>query len=494
MNNIQRITKNVFSLSIAQIVSIFLGLLYTMLMARYLGAEGFGILNFALAYTGVLSIFSEMGFSQVIVREVARDKSLAEKYISNAILLKLILSVPTMFLIIEGVNLFDNSYNNEKIVIIIGVSMIIGTFNSIFYSIYQAFEKIEFQSFGQILNNSLLYIGTLVIINYNYKTTAFASLFLLTSIINLIYNLSIVSLKFVRPTLKYEYLFWKKLLKEAIPFAITGLSISVYFWTDTLTLSFFKGNEVVGLYNAAYRIISALLFIPYIFNSTIFPLMAQYHISSRECLILSFKNLYKVMALIGIPLGIGTILIADDLILLIYGSKYSESIIVLRILICSFILILMRNPFERLLEAINQQAKVTKIFIMGAVANVILNVAFIPKYSYVGAGIATLIANLIVLILLIEVTKNYGIFISKKEITIMAKILVSSIVMGIFLKLLPISSILIKIPSAIVVYYIFLGIVKAFSEEEKMIIKSIFSKKSNLSHISKNQTEKKESF
>jgi O-antigen/teichoic acid export membrane protein len=297
-------------------------------MARYLGAKGFGTLNFALAYTGVLSIFSEMGLSQVIVRELAREKQLVEKYISNAILLKLIFSVFTMILIIEGVNLFDNSNDKKEIVIIIGLSIIIGTFSTMFYSIYQAFERIEFQSFGQILSNSLLYIGTLIAIHCNYNIRAFALLYLFVSLINLIYNLSVISLRFTKPKLKYEFFFWRKLLNVTIPFAITGSSLNAYFWTDTLILSFLKGDEVVGWYNAAYRLISALLFIPYVFNSTIFPLMARYHVSSREYLILSFYKLYKIMTLISFPLAVGTISISDKLIFIIYGSQYSTSIII----------------------------------------------------------------------------------------------------------------------------------------------------------------------
>jgi O-antigen/teichoic acid export membrane protein len=156
---------------------------------------------------------------------------------------------------------------------------------------------------------------------------------------------------------------------------------------------------------------------------------------------------------------------------------------------CSLVLIFIRNPFERLLEAINQQAQVTKIFIIGAIINVILNMAYIPKYSYIGAGIATLITNLIVLILLIIVTKRYGVFISKNEITDMAKILISSIAMGIFLKLSPTLNIFIQMTSAILVYYISLETVRTFNEEEKTLIKSAFTKNS-LILINKNKAEK----
>ncbi|KAF5432375.1 Membrane protein involved in the export of O-antigen and teichoic acid [Candidatus Methanophagaceae archaeon] len=51
-----------------------------MYTARYLGAAGFGILSFALAFTGIFGVFADLGLRQLTVRDVARDKTLASKY------------------------------------------------------------------------------------------------------------------------------------------------------------------------------------------------------------------------------------------------------------------------------------------------------------------------------------------------------------------------------------------------------------------------------
>ena len=90
MNTVQRIAKNTGVLLFAQIASYILGFFFIMYTARYLGAAGFGInpfrksvygkmlrLSFALAFTGIFGVFSDLGLSTLTVREVARDKSLA---------------------------------------------------------------------------------------------------------------------------------------------------------------------------------------------------------------------------------------------------------------------------------------------------------------------------------------------------------------------------------------------------------------------------------
>jgi O-antigen/teichoic acid export membrane protein len=91
MNTVQRIAKNTGVLLASQIASYILGLFFIMYTARYLGAEGLGILSFALAFTGIFGVFADLGLSTLTIREVARDKSLAGKYLGNVAVMKVIL-------------------------------------------------------------------------------------------------------------------------------------------------------------------------------------------------------------------------------------------------------------------------------------------------------------------------------------------------------------------------------------------------------------------
>ena len=90
MTALQRIIKNTGLLLFSDIITKILGFFYIMYIARYLGAEGFGVLSFALAFTGIFSMFIDLGMHQLIIREVARDRSLARKYLANVALLETI--------------------------------------------------------------------------------------------------------------------------------------------------------------------------------------------------------------------------------------------------------------------------------------------------------------------------------------------------------------------------------------------------------------------
>ena len=146
MNTVQRIAKNTGVLLVSQIASYILGFFYIMYTARYLGAAGFGILSFALAFTGIFGVFSDLGLSTLTVREVARDKSLASKYLGNIAVMKVILVIITFGLIALTINLLGYPEQTIKVVCLVALSIIFSAFSGMFYSIFQAYEKMEYIS------------------------------------------------------------------------------------------------------------------------------------------------------------------------------------------------------------------------------------------------------------------------------------------------------------------------------------------------------------
>lgn len=460
----------------AQIVSIVLGFLYLVYVARYLGVERFGTLSFALAFAGIFTVFSELGLSQLLIREVARDKTLVDKYVGNELSIRMILSFFTLLIICIVITISNYPYQTKLIVIIISLSYIVESFNRLFYSIYQAYEKMEFQSIGLIINTFFLFVGAIVGIYFKYDVFSFAILYLIVSFICLIYNLIISSVKFTSLDFKNEYLFWKKLIKESLPFGVTSISIRIYVLIDTIMLSILKGDETVGWYSAAYRLVLVLLFIPIIANNCIFPLMSQFHLTSKNSLQLSFEKLFKCMMFIALPLLFGTLFIAHEIILLVYGEQFFNSVIALQILICSLFLIFIRSAFERLLESINKQLSLTKIFITGAFFNIFINLILIPKYSYIGAGIATVLTDLIVFVSITLYTKKIGYLIPTREILNICKMFLACIPMVVFLINYSELSLLLKIFLSALIYFIVSIILWVFDEKDMFLIKSIFNR------------------
>lgn len=104
----------------------------------------------------------------------------------------------------------------------------------------------EYQSIGTIISSVLLLIGVLVAIYFKFDIVLFSLSYVLSGVSILCYVLIVYSQKFTLPTLKFNLSQWNALIKESWPFAITGISQSVYIWIDTIILSLIQGQEAVG--------------------------------------------------------------------------------------------------------------------------------------------------------------------------------------------------------------------------------------------------------
>ncbi|MDP1552317.1 MAG: polysaccharide biosynthesis C-terminal domain-containing protein, partial [Methanobacteriaceae archaeon] len=151
-----------------------------------------------------------------------------------------------------------------------------------------------------------------------------------------------------------------------------------------------------------------------------------------------------------------------------------ESTITLQILIWSTVLIFARGPFERLLAASNKQITTTKIFIIGVIFNIILNLIVIPKYSYIGAAIATVFTDILVLIFFIHTTKTIRFSISKNIKKSLIKIIIASIIMGVTLSYIVNLNLFLVVLLGIIIYIITLFALKILDEDEILMMKSIF--------------------
>jgi len=281
-------------LLLSDIVSKALGFFYVMYTARYLGAEGFGVLSFALAFTGIFGVFTDLGLQQLTVREVARDKSLAEKYLGNIAVMKLILVTFTFRLITLTINLLGYPEKTIKIVYLVALSVISNAFTQMFYSIFQAFEKMEFVSIGRVLSSSLMLFGALYAITLRFDVIGFALVYFLSNLIVLGYSFAVSVWKFVKPRIEIDWSFWGAIIREALPFGLTGAFIALYLWIDSVMLSFMIGDKVVGWYNAGYRLVLVLLSIPVAFNSAIFPVISRFYVTAPDNVKFVFENILNI--------------------------------------------------------------------------------------------------------------------------------------------------------------------------------------------------------
>jgi O-antigen/teichoic acid export membrane protein len=474
MGRVRKIAKNTTFLMISQIISYIFTFFITMYAARYFGANIFGIWSIALSITGIIGIFADLGMSTLMVREISRNLSARDKYISNIFLIKIILSILTLGLIIIITNIIGYSEIVKNVIYIVTVSVIIGSFSGVLGAIFQANEKMEYISLSTILSSVIVLLGTVIMIHYNLSIIFFAFINVVSAGLISAYILFKYVQNFPLPEPRIDLSFWKPIIKESWPFGITALSGMLYNYIDSIMLSVVQGAEVVGWYSAAYRLMLILLFIPNAINMAIFPVMSQFYTSSKNSLKLMNEKYFKYMIIIGVPMGVGVTILADKIILTIFGPGYSQSIIALQILIWTIILTFAGAPFVQLLQSINKQYIITKISIISAATNILLNLFLIPLFSYIGASFATLIAAIFSTGYIFLVTYKFGYGIQYKTIMDdLSKILFATLIISIFILYFKDLNLFLLVIMATLLYLIIIYIFGCIDEVDIMLLKQL---------------------
>ena len=472
MSTARTIAKSSILLLIGQIVSLGIAAVYGIVLARYLGVTGFGLLSTAIAFTTVFAPFTSLGLSTLATREVARDKSLASKYLGNLIIIEIALASGTFCLIALVAYVLRYPPETITLIYILALSVVCGGFTAIFYSLFQAFERMQYQSLGLILSTGATCVVVIWGITAGLGVVWFAFAYFVGSLAVTIYSLIVYSTKFSQPHIEIDLKFWNRIFREALPFALSGLFTTIYFYIDSVLLSVMKGADAVGWYNAPYRLIMVLLFVPTVISTAVFPAMSRFHATANDSFRLIYKRYFKYMAIVSVPLGIGTTLLASQIITFIFGVPYENSAIALQILIWATVFIFLTAAFLRLFETSNRQMMVTKITAVGMVENVTLDLILIPRFSYVGTSIATAATELTVLLLCVFVSSRITYPLSKKDIGNLVKIGAASLLMGSFIVYLGNLNLLSVFP-AVLLYFTVLYLLRVVDNEDIALFRNI---------------------
>jgi len=274
--------------------------------------------------------------------------------------------------------------------------------------------------------------------------------------------------------MEIDWSFWKPTIKEALPFGLSGIFIMIYYWIDSVMLSLLQGDTVVGWYNASYRLVLVLAIIPSAILTSLFPLMSRFYESSEKSLRFSYEKSFKYLLIIAVPIGVGMTLLADRIILLVYGSEYTPSIIALQILIWSEVLIFLSIVFGNLLNSINKQIIVTRQTAIAAILNVIMNLLLIPRYSYVGASIATVATECFAFMFLLTHTSKMGYNVANRtSLNTLLKIMTASLLMGSFIWYFKNLNLLILIALSTLIYLVIFYVIGGVDKDDILLAKQI---------------------
>lgn len=469
MNTARRITSNFLSLAISEIISKVLQLVIFIYLARALGKDDFGVFSFGFAFAFLIVIIADFGLITLLIREISRNKKAASKYLSNALIIKLLLSVATVISSYLFLNIMHYSLEVKTIAYVMVLFALIQSFTNLYYSIFRAFEKMYYDAIIKVLRMLMLVGVVFYAINNKLGLFAASLAFPATELVMLLVTSLIVYNRFIKVNFEFDYRFSKKLLKDSSLFCLSLVFSSLFLYVDTIMLSKIKSITDAGIYSAAANIMLALIFIPLMYGNAIYPVISRFYINSKKSLRFAYEKSFKYMALIGFPISAGIYVLSRKIILFLYGREYIASAAVLAILSGYLFIIFLTVVSGFTLSSINRQG--SRVIGQGIAAfiSIILNLIFIPPYGVIGAAIATVITQIIFFLIYIFFIVKYGLKI--KFAGLLIRPAIASAVMVVALQF--IGNLFAAVIFGALSYCITLIILRAVDLEDKRILNKI---------------------
>lgn len=392
--NNSKIARNTSYFTIALALQKVFSFIYFIIIARSIGPEKIGDYVSALAYATLFGIFIDIGLSTGLIREIAKKKDQAKTYLQSIISVKLILAIITYLLVLVSIKFLEISgYRppNLSLMFWAGIIMVLDSFTLTFYAVFRGLQNLLYESIGTIINKIIVFIVGILAVKIFGSVTALLWAILIGSLFNVFYVGILLTIKAkIIPLPAWDKSSFKYLFKLSIPFFIAGIFVAIYGNIDQILLKTLTEEKYAGWYGVAYKLTFALQFIPLAFIGSIYPAYAEYYVTAKEKLKNVFQKAIKYLMIIALPISLGTIILADKIIIGLYSRAFEASITPLQILIAGLLFIFLNFPIGYLLNACNKQTIQSINIGIAVVINLVLNLILIPKYTFIGASIASL--------------------------------------------------------------------------------------------------------
>lgn len=383
-------------------------LITTPFLARVLGAESTGRVDFAISVVSYFVALASLGIPNYGIRvcaEAMGDKAKLSKSVQELLvcnIVSMLISYVAYLVLIFSISKFKND-----ITVFLLVSILIPLRACGIDWFYQGIEQYDYITIRTIIVRCISTLMIFIAIRSpgDYLWYAVSSIILDAgaSICN-IYNLR----KYVSFKRQNNYDI-KKHIRPILMFFTASIAISIYHQMDATMIGLFKDSEETGYYEFGVKAVRVLFSLLIGITTVAIPRVVGYiHNENVEKEIILRQKGSQLMYILSMPIVVFLVSFGKDIVLFLFGEGYEVSATVFRVAAVIILPVAFSNYLSNFLLLPHGKEKQRAVSVnIGLVVNLILNVLLIPKYGAVGATIATVFTELSVTICLFIFSRNY---------------------------------------------------------------------------------------
>lgn len=391
--NKNRVVKNASWIIGIQIVKSLLGLVISMLTARFLGPSNFGLINYAASIVAFVTPIMYLGLNGVLVQEIVNTPEKEGEILGTSVTMTFLSSL----LCVIGVISFAAAVNRgerETVIVCALYSTLL---------IFQSLELLNYWFQAKLLSkyaSGVALFAYAVISRYKiYLLAAHKSIywFALSNALDymiIVIGLFIVYKRLGGGRLRFNLSTARRLWGKSRYYIVSNMMIAIFAQTDRIMLKLMINDAATGYYSAAVACAGMTGFVFTAIIDSFRPLIFDDKKTDEIRYEKDMCRLYGIIIYLSLLQSLVITLFSGLIIKILYGAAYSASINALKLIVWYTTFSYLGSVRNIWILAENRQKYLWIINLSGALANVALNYILIPITGIMGAALASLVTQI----------------------------------------------------------------------------------------------------
>jgi O-antigen/teichoic acid export membrane protein len=372
-----KVIKNASILMTSQLITWALSLLLTIFLPRYLGAAVLGEFAIASSIWAIMGMLIGLGIDTMLTKHIAREPDRTPQLVGMALILRMVFCIMGCIVVALYVRLMHYPTTTTYIIWITGISVIITQVAVTCQSALQGLEAMHYTSLAGIASKVINTLFGLVVIALNLGIYAISFVGVVATAVNALLLLMFLR-RYYKPQFQRNAGMASTMIRSSIPYLISGLGLILYGQVDVLIISSLVNTQETGWYGAASQLFNTLLFIPVVFTTAVFPVLSRTYAATPDALPKVLRKTFDMLLLVSIPIGLGILIIAPQVVVILFGSGFTQSGPILALMGIVLIFTYQNVLIGQFLISTDRQNSWTLVMIIAAIITIPLDVILVP--------------------------------------------------------------------------------------------------------------------
>jgi O-antigen/teichoic acid export membrane protein len=284
---------------------------------------------------------------------------------------------------------------------LVGGALVARSFMFTIRGVLQGLERFGWDSIVVLGDRGLLLVLGVAVLASGYGLLGLSAAFVVARGAALVLGAWLTQAQLGGVGIQYDRDVWRELQRSAIPFGLFLVVLNLYSYIDSVMLGVMRGDVETGIYGAAYKVYEGVGYLPGVIASVLTPRLSSLFVTDRAAhrrLVLSGLAGSVGLALIVTVAGY---LLAEPLIALLFGERFVASAAPFRILCFGLVFVFAIWTLHATAISANRERLLVRAALVGLTVNVAANAFAIPRMGANGAALATVVGELVSLVVLI---------------------------------------------------------------------------------------------